>query len=250
MKKRILLVVITPVFLLLVVGVSVLWGRTPERFACPTDTKTCPDGSAVGRVGSSCEFAPCLSAKIPSIDVEPGGGGSDPDDDRGLPVPIDRAPERVTKKPFGVLIDPRTSPVQPERFSGYHTGTDFETFPEERDADVTVRAVCDGTIVAKRRADGYGGIVVERCDIGGEESMVVYGHLAVSSVDPDIGDAVRRGDVIGLLGAAGSADTDLERKHLHLGIRRGADADIRGYVSDRAALSGWVDPCDFFCGTR
>ena len=50
--------------------------------------------------------------------------------------------------------------------------------------------------------------------------------------------------------AAGSADTDLERKHLHLGIRRGADADIRGYVSDRAALSGWVDPCDFFCGTR
>lgn len=250
MEKKRLLAVIVPIVLLLAAGVSVLWGRQSERLVCRTDMKICPDGSAVGRTGSSCEFAPCLSAKPPLIDVEPDGSGSDPDSGEELSVPIDRASERVTKKPFGIFIDPETSPVKPERWNGYHTGTDFETFPEERDADVAVRAVCDGTIVVKRRAGGYGGIVVERCEIDGEEVTVVYGHLALPSVGPDIGDAVRRGDVIGILGAAGSADTDLERKHLHLGIRRGADVDIRGYVGDRVALSGWIDPCGFFCGVR
>lgn len=250
MEKKRLLAVIVPMMLLLAAAVSVMWARQPDRLACPADTKTCPDGSVVGRIGSSCEFAPCLSAKVPPIDVEPDGNGSDPGEDRELPVPLDRAAERVTKKPFGVFIDPETSPIRPERFSGYHTGTDFEIFPEERDVDVAVRAVCDGTIVVKRHADGYGGVVVERCDIGGEEAMVVYGHLALSSVAPGTGDAVGRGDTLGFLGAAGSADTDLERKHLHLGIRRGTSTDIRGYVGDRAALSGWIDPCDSFCAAR
>lgn len=31
--------------------------------ACTQDAKVCPDGSAVGRVGPSCEFAPCPEAK-------------------------------------------------------------------------------------------------------------------------------------------------------------------------------------------
>lgn len=32
----------------------------PSRPAqCPMDAKVCPDGSAVGRVGPKCEFAPC-----------------------------------------------------------------------------------------------------------------------------------------------------------------------------------------------
>ncbi len=30
-----------------------------QSAACPTDAKICPDGSAVGRVGPNCEFAPC-----------------------------------------------------------------------------------------------------------------------------------------------------------------------------------------------
>src|SRR5687767_15367306 len=35
----------------------------PERpVACTDDAKICPDGSAVGRVGPNCEFAPCPSA--------------------------------------------------------------------------------------------------------------------------------------------------------------------------------------------
>ncbi|MDQ5976573.1 MAG: hypothetical protein QG664_486 [Patescibacteria group bacterium] len=166
-------------------------------------------------------------------------------------VPVSRADERVTRKPFGILIDPETSPVQPERFRGYHTGTDFEVFPEEAETEVLIRAVCDGTIMLKRDASGYGGVVVERCELGGETVTVIYGHLAFESVNANVGDRVEKGEILGRLGAAGSADTDGERKHLHLGIHRGEAIDIRGYVSRQANLSQWIDPCLFFCpGTR
>lgn len=181
-------------------------------------------------------------------------GATDRSDDRSsaaIQVPIDRTDERVTRKPFGILIDPETSPVQPERFRGYHAGTDFEIFPEEAEAAVSIRAVCDGTLVAKHIARGYGGVIVERCELGGETVTVVYGHLAIESVKPGVGDDVERGAVLGQLGAAGSAETDGERKHLHLSIHRGEAIDIRGYVSRQAELSQWIDPCLFFClGTR
>ncbi|MBX3226120.1 MAG: hypothetical protein KIT84_28895 [Labilithrix sp.] len=31
----------------------------PPLKACTMDAKMCPDGTSVGRVGPSCEFAPC-----------------------------------------------------------------------------------------------------------------------------------------------------------------------------------------------
>jgi hypothetical protein len=36
---------------------------TTEPVACTMDAKICPDGSAVGRVGPNCEFAPCPNFK-------------------------------------------------------------------------------------------------------------------------------------------------------------------------------------------
>lgn len=161
--------------------------------------------------------------------------------------PIDRAKERVTKKPFGILIDPVTSPVQPERFRGYHTGTDFEAFPEELQADVPIRAMCMGAIIVKRHVAGYGGVIVQRCDISGEPVTVLYGHLALSSITPNLGDAIDKGSEIGLLGADKSPDTDGERKHLHLGVHRGTDVDTRGYVDKEQALFEWIDPCAIVC---
>lgn len=35
-----------------------LW-ISPEPVACTEEAKICPDGSAVGRTGPNCEFAPC-----------------------------------------------------------------------------------------------------------------------------------------------------------------------------------------------
>jgi hypothetical protein len=34
----------------------------PTQVACTLDAKICPDGSSVGRVAPSCEFAPCPEA--------------------------------------------------------------------------------------------------------------------------------------------------------------------------------------------
>src|SRR4030042_1218728 len=59
-------------------------------------------------------------------------------------LPLARARERVTKKPFAIKISPDNSPVSPEKFSGYHTGTDYEIFPEEENSDIRVFAVFDG----------------------------------------------------------------------------------------------------------
>ncbi len=125
----------------------------------------------------------------------------------------------MTKKSFGTHVTPTDSPVSPERFSGYHTGTDFETFPDEADADVSVFAVCAGPVRFAGRLDGYGGVLIEQCTYRGEP-----------------------GGVIGVLGKGYSAETDGERKHLHVSVHKGATLDERGYVSTQAALSGWINP--------
>jgi hypothetical protein len=61
-KNRSFLVAI--VGLLLVLGIAYLvWSQVaapePELVACTMDAMICPDGSYVGRVPPTCEFAPC-----------------------------------------------------------------------------------------------------------------------------------------------------------------------------------------------
>ncbi|NTW46481.1 MAG: M23 family metallopeptidase [Candidatus Moranbacteria bacterium] len=168
-------------------------------------------------------------------------------DSAGFVAPLVRAGERVTKKPFGIYVTPKTSPVRPERFTGYHTGADFEIFPEEADTDVAVSAVCDGKLLDKRYASGYGGVVVESCEYDGAPITVVYGHLRLSSVPVSVGKVFRAGDFLGNLGTGYSSETDGERKHLHLGIHRGVAENVRGYVAAQAELSEWVDPCILVC---
>jgi hypothetical protein len=165
----------------------------------------------------------------------------------GFQPPLDRAAERVTKKPFGIYITPKTSPVQPERFQGYHTGTDFEIFPEELNADVPVRAICSGKIAVKRSASGYGGVLVQACTFNNQPITVIYGHLKLASIAKNAGDNLNAGDEIGFLGKAYSSETDGERKHLHLGIHKGSSISILGYVQSQSELSGWINPCTLVC---
>lgn len=157
--------------------------------------------------------------------------------------PLGRAGERVAKKKFGQFITPQNSPVQPERFRGYHTGIDFEIFPEEQNVDISVKAICSGKIAQKKYASGYGGILVESCELDGQPVTIIYGHLKLASVTKKSGDALTKGEEFGILGKAFSAETNGERKHLHLGIHKGSAVDIRGYVQNQSELSGWVDPC-------
>ncbi len=155
--------------------------------------------------------------------------------------PIDRASERVTKKPFGLRVSPTNSPVSPERFSGYHTAVDFEVFSNEAAAAVPVKAICSGPIRVKRTATGYGGVLVQDCRLADQAVTVIYGHLKLASIQKQVGDELQRGEVFGVLGAGESAETSGERKHLHLGIHKGMAVDLRGYVSRAAELGDWID---------
>lgn len=96
--------------------------------------------------------------------------------------PLDRPKERITKKTFGIYITPQNSPVQPERFTGYHTGVDFEILPGEENVPVTVKAFCDGKLIQKGTASGYGGYAVQACSIAGQSTTVVYGHLDLATI--------------------------------------------------------------------
>lgn len=67
-------VVIAAVFLIALLGF--IWTLTlkkaeaPEQIACTMDAMICPDGSAVGRVGPNCEFAPCPEPVKVTDDVQ------------------------------------------------------------------------------------------------------------------------------------------------------------------------------------
>lgn len=162
--------------------------------------------------------------------------------------PVTRAGERITKKKFGIYVTPQNSPVSPEKFHGYHTGADFEIFPEELEAEVPIHAVCPGKLKAKNYVSGYGGLAVEECELDGEKITVLYGHLKLSSVKLSAGESVVAGEAIGILGADKSEETGGERKHLHLGFHRGSALDMRGYVQSQRELLQWVDPCLYVCG--
>jgi murein DD-endopeptidase MepM/ murein hydrolase activator NlpD len=155
--------------------------------------------------------------------------------------PISNAEKRITKKPFGIKIDSENSPVQPEKFSGYHTGVDFETFPEEENLEIDILAICTGPLVAKNQINGYGGTVVQQCEINNEPTTVIYGHLKLKSVSKNVGENLNRGQKIGLLGQGFSLETDGERKHLHLGIHRGKDINFLGYIENSKDLVNWID---------
>lgn len=155
--------------------------------------------------------------------------------------PMDRPEQRISKKPFGVLIDPTTSPVQPERFAGYHTGTDFEVFDDEKTMEVQVRAICGGEIIHTESAQGYGGVLIQTCERDEQAITVLYGHLNLASISKQAGSYLSPCEVLGNLGKGESSETDGERKHLHLGIHRGSSIALQGYVASQDELNEWLD---------
>ena len=158
-----------------------------------------------------------------------------------LVAPISSPFSRITKKPFGIYITKQNSPVRPEKFSGYHTGVDFETFDEEKDADVPVFAVCDGKLLEKKIATGYGGVAVQSCKIDAVNVTIICGHLKLDSISLKVGDDVKTGQQIGILGKGYSAETSGERKHLHFGVHKGSTINILGYVQKQSDLNNWLD---------
>jgi hypothetical protein len=162
-----------------------------------------------------------------------------------LVSPLADPEKRISLKKFGDYITPENSPVSPERFQGFHTGVDFEVFPEELNSAVRVLAMCSGSVLVKKWVSGYGGVLVQDCEIDEGQVTVLYGHLSLASIDFGIGDELATGDEIGLLGQDQSQETDGERKHLHLSIHQGEAINYKGYVSRESELIDWLDPYNY-----
>lgn len=158
---------------------------------------------------------------------------------RNLAEPIAEFKQRITKKPFGIYITPATSPVQPERFTGYHTGVDAEY--EDKTADVPVYAIADGKVVLSKTASGYGGVFMIEIQLNGAPHTVLYGHIRPSSL-PKVGQQIKKGEQLAILGTGNSSETDGERKHLHFAILSDDRIDLKGYVQNQSELPRWVDP--------
>lgn len=161
--------------------------------------------------------------------------------ENAITPPINDALSRITKKPFGIKISPTNSPVSPEKFSGFHTGVDFETPPDEPNVDVPIFAVCNGPLLLKKWATGYGGVAVQKCVIAKMDVTVIYGHLKLAGISTAVGEQLADGQQIGILGKGYGTETDGERKHLHLGIHKGTTINILGYVKSQSDLSQWLD---------
>lgn len=160
-----------------------------------------------------------------------------------LVAPIADFKTRITKKPFGIYITPQNSPVQPERFTGYHTGTDVEY--QDVTEDVPVYALFDGKIVLSKTASGYGGVFMIDFTYEGVERCALYGHIRPSSL-PKLGTQATKGEQLGLLGTGYSTETDGERRHLHFAILSDNRLSILGYVQTKSQLSGWIDPLNLY----
>jgi murein DD-endopeptidase MepM/ murein hydrolase activator NlpD len=156
-------------------------------------------------------------------------------------LPVAEFFERISKKPFGIYITPENSPVQPERFTGYHVGVDVEY--EDIAESVPVYAVCDGEVVLAKWVAGYGGTMAIKCGLDSQSLFFIYGHLDQQSFAKS--KLVKTGDQIAILGEGETRQTDFERKHLHLAIKKDK-LDLRGYVDKEEELAEWLDPGDFF----
>ncbi len=162
----------------------------------------------------------------------------------GFSQPLDHATNRPTPLHFGVHVtpDPADNPIDPpERFTGYHAAVDYEVSADELETPTQVYAICRGRIIYSGFAEGYGGLIIQRCTLDGEPISVIYGHLSRTGL-LDEGTTVRSGKPIGYLADARSVDSDGNRKHLHLGIHKGKGLDMRGYVQTEEELAQYVDP--------
>lgn len=161
----------------------------------------------------------------------------------GLLDPVAQFKDRISKKTFGMYITPDTSPVDRDRFAGFHTGVDAEF--TDTTVDIPVSAITDGMVVLSKWATGYGGVVVIRHIIMDIPVFALYGHLDPASL-VTVGTPVSPGQRLGILGDDHSEETDDVRKHLHFSLYAGEKMDVRGYVPAETDLANWMDPLLFF----
>jgi len=161
-----------------------------------------------------------------------------------LAEPVSGFKTRITKKSFGIFISPENSPVENDRFLGYHNGVDAEF--EDVEGDVPVKAIADGIIIFRDWVSGYGGVIVIKHTIKDISFLALYGHVDPASLPPSTITTVKAGQQIAILGDNHSEETDGVRKHLHFSILPGEELDFHGYVQTEEELGKWLNPLDLF----
>lgn len=111
----------------------------------------------------------------------------------------------------------RTNPVTAK--AGFHTGVDIAN-----DTGTPIRVTADGVVSFAGWEGGYGKLVVVN---HGNGYSTYYGHL--SEIKAAVGRPLKRGDVVGLMGATGNTTGP----HLHYEIRLyGAAIDPTKYMEE------------------
>jgi len=138
--------------------------------------------------------------------------------------------ERLTSG-FGMRPNPTNPKAPPEQ----HNGADFTDAQRlELKQDVDIIAIADGTVVEVINGDLVGWTVA----ISHEGRILSrYQHMKNNSVKVKIGDKIKKGQTIGIMGMTGRT-TGI---HLHLGIKENSTAFSNGV---------WVDPIPYLDGRK
>ncbi|MFH1111604.1 MAG: M23 family metallopeptidase [Patescibacteria group bacterium] len=152
-------------------------------------------------------------------------------------LPIENYATNRTRQVYGQYV------TEPEE--GYNIGDDIEVDQSQK-GDVPVTAITDGEIIYKKWTTNYGGLVVIKHLINQTEVKTLYGHLRLASIAKKIGERVEKGEIIGMLGADQSYDTDNQHRHLNFGVYQGSDINLSVVVSKSEQLVNWLNPTDFF----
>ncbi|WP_329903916.1 M23 family metallopeptidase [Porphyromonas pogonae] len=119
-------------------------------------------------------------------------------------VPLGRPADGAISSRFGYRRNPFSG-----RGSEKHMGLDFRGSVGD-----TVKTTADGIVIFAGRKGGYGNCVVVRHCHG---LSTLYGHL--SRVKVNVGDSVKTGELVGLLGSSGRSTGP----HLHYEIIKGTE---------------------------
>lgn len=104
----------------------------------------------------------------------------------------------------------------------YHCGMDIVS------SKTAIYAAADGTVKYKGYTSGNGNHVIISHKLGGKTVYTLYSHLENYSSCPDVGDSVKRGEKIGVMGNTGNSTGT----HLHFSVFSGSySSDPLGYVN-------------------
>lgn len=120
---------------------------------------------------------------------------------------INPAPGSVVTSEFGY----RTHPVTGAKGS-WHQGIDLA-----RSGIVNIMAAADGTVLRAGVLGTYGYMVLLRHTINGKRMDTLYAHLRKDSIKVKVGDTVKQGQFLALMGTTGASTG----QHLHFEVHEG-----------------------------